>query len=99
MQPPFFSLENSWPHFLLNGETSSGRKGCIQLDCWLRGSHRNTQVTQAVAMEKGCVLQTDRPAELPRIIPTQLIKHGEGKLMTTWTNSCHFGAGRDSTVY
>lgn len=50
-------------------------------------------------MEKGCVLQTDRPAELPRITPTRLIKHGEGKLMTTWTNSCHFGAGRDSTVY
>jgi hypothetical protein len=37
---------------------------CIQLSHWQRGSHENSQTTQAFAKTKGCSLQTDSGASL-----------------------------------
>ena len=55
--------------------------GYIQLSCWPKGSHGNSQTTQAVVRTIGCSSQTDGKAPVLKITPTQLTEHGEVELV------------------
>lgn len=46
-----------------------------------QGSHGSPQTAHANAETKGCSLKTDNRATLPRTTATQLIEHGEVKLL------------------
>lgn len=53
--------------------------GCIQLSCWPRGPHGNSQNTQVMAETEGCSTQMDSRVRMPRVTPTQFIEHREDK--------------------
>lgn len=55
----------------------------IQLICWVKDSHRNSQTTQAVAITIGCSPQTDSKAPLVKRSPTQLNEHEEVGILPT----------------
>jgi hypothetical protein len=55
--------------------------GYIPLSCWPKGSHGNSQTTQAVVRTIGCSSQTDGKAPVLKITPTQLTEHGEVELV------------------
>lgn len=50
--------------------------GYIQLSCWQKGSHGNSQTTQAVTKTKGCFTKTDSGVQLPETTPIQPTEHG-----------------------
>jgi hypothetical protein len=61
----------------------SGMSYIMQLSCWPRWSHKNSQTTQAVIKAINCTLQTDHKAPLLKTTPMQLIKHGDIVLLST----------------
>lgn len=69
-------------YLFLPGKVSSGGT-C--LNCWLRDSHGNFQITLVVAKTKSCSPLTDIGAVLSRTISTQLIEHREVALVPIWS--------------
>lgn len=63
-------------HFLSLNKASKGLT-CIQLSSLPKGSHGNSQVTQALGEMIGCFLQTDCMTPFLKLIPIQLKEHGE----------------------
>ena len=59
--------------------------GCIQLSCWLSGSHGDPLITQAVAETKGWSLKTVCGNPIAEDNPTQISDHGEAKLVPVWS--------------
>ena len=55
----------------------------IQLSCWPRGFHGNSQATQADAKTNGSSAQAHSEASLWKT-SIQLIEHGEAKLVPIW---------------
>ena len=55
-----------------------------QLSCWLRVSGGSLQTNATNTKRKGCSSQTDSGASWSRVIPSELIDHGEVKLVPTW---------------
>jgi hypothetical protein len=49
----------------------------IKLSCWPKGSYVNPKTNQAI----NCTPQTDAEATMLKIMPTQLIEHGEIELV------------------
>lgn len=66
-------------HLLSPNEVSSTRIELHFIELLNKKTHRNPQITQAVAKTMGCSLQTDSKAYLPKITCISLIEHEEVK--------------------
>lgn len=60
-------------------------KGYILQSSWLKGSHRNPQITLAIAKTIGCFPQTPSKGPLLKKTIMQLTKYGEFKLLLIYS--------------